>query len=42
MKFFSLKDILHNTTQKGYQKSEKKKKKKKSAQQIIININNKI
>ena len=27
MKFFSLKDILHNTTQKGYQKSEKKKKK---------------
>ena len=26
MKFFSLKDILHNTTQKGYQKSEKKKK----------------
>ena len=41
MKFFSLKDILHNTTQKGYKKSEKKKK-KSPAQQIIININNKI
>ena len=41
MKFFNLKDILLNTTQKGYQKSEKKKK-KSPAQQIIININNKI